>query len=217
MKRESQLSGVVPFLRLDKVEPLSTDDERDPYFEPLLSEGERADGEESFKLVFLSVLMLLLSMEEDESPFNVEPDNDSLSDGFLTCLLTSDPDNVHEALVTGQTRDCFFVDESLTLIDVLVPNAGREARLGSTEELLTESETEGLVFLPTIEAALSQLLGSEPDCFPTNPPVLFFSLLVLHLSLEKTFVHLVSPNLKLVFKPLVPSTLCGSKQLILEF
>lgn len=197
IRRESRLSAVDPFLRLDKVDPLSTDDERD--LELLVSEGERADGERSFELDFLKVLPLLLLLSIDEEETLVVPDIDSLSDGFLAklCLLPSD--NVRETLAAGDNGDCFFSTESLVLFKVLVPIAGKEARLGSmVEDRLNESETEVVFFFPTL---------STSDLFPANPPVLLLLFTGSKLELNVGLVTAGLIEFELVLETLVPSTL----------
>lgn len=65
MNRESLLSRVADFLRPDKLELLSSEDDNDPPLKPLVIEGERADGDETFETVFLVVLLPVLSSDEE--------------------------------------------------------------------------------------------------------------------------------------------------------
>lgn len=173
IKRESRLSGVDAFLRPDKdEEPLSTEDESDPNLEPLVTEGERASGEEILETVLLILLLPLLSKDEEGTLFEVEMDNAGLTAGFLveSCLLVSDFGDDLDTLVDGEMGDDFFVSDTLTGIAALVPPGGSDARLLSPRARLSCVRVIRFSFNDT---SPSGGLATEADCFSCTPPVLF--------------------------------------------
>jgi len=172
MNLESRLSGVPVFLRPDKLELLSRDDDKDPALNPLETEGDRADGEESFETVFLIPLLPLLSNDVEVILLEKEEETDDagLTEDFLTlsCLVMSDPVDVFKLLPTGETgTDFLLASETLVRVEALATTGGNELLLCSGRDRLTGSEPEGLaVFFPATEPALICLLSG-------NPPVLF--------------------------------------------
>lgn len=171
MNLESLLSGVATFLRPDKLELLSRDDDKDPDLNPLETEGDRADGEETFVTVLLIPLLPLLSndveviLREEEE----ETNDDGLAEDFLTvsCLVSSDLVDVFKLRATGDTGTDFLASETLVLVEALALTEGNELLLSSGRDRLAGSEPEELsVFFLATETALLCL-------FSGNPPVLF--------------------------------------------
>lgn len=171
MNLESRLSGVAAFLRADKLELLSTDDDKEPALNPLETEGDRADGEEIIETVFLIPLLPLLPNIVEETLLEEEEevaDDAGLTKGFLTIsrLPTSDAVDVFRLRPTGDTGTDFLVSETLALVEVLVTGEGTELLLASGRDRLTVSEPEVAVFFPATEPALLCRLSGKP-------PVLF--------------------------------------------
>lgn len=190
MNLESRLSGVDIFLRPDKPELLSRDEDNDPALNPLDTEGERADpalnppetvgvradGEETFETVFLIPLPTLLSNEEEvtllEEEEEEEVDNAGFKEGLLTfsSLVTSDPVEVLKLRSNGNAVVDFLVSGALTLFEGLVTTEGNELLLSSGRERLAGS----VVFFSAMVAALFCLLVADTtDGFSDTPPVLF--------------------------------------------
>lgn len=170
MNLESRLSGVATFLRPDKLELLSRDDDKDRALNPLETEGDRADEEETFEAVFLIPLLPLLPnevevtiLEEEEE----EADDAGFIEDFLavSCLATSDPVDVFRLRPTGDTGTDFLVSDTLARVEALVIGEGNEL-LTSGRDRLTGVEPKGVVFFPATEPILL--------CrFSGKPPVLF--------------------------------------------
>lgn len=176
IKRESRLSGVDAFLRPDKdEEPLSTEDDSDPNLEPLVTEGERANGEATLETVLLILLLPLLSKDVEGTLFEVEIDNADLTGGFRveSCLLVSDFGDDRETLVEGEMGDDFFVSDTLTGIAALVPPEGNDARLLSPRGRLFCPEIVQVIRFSFNDISPSGRLTTEADCLSSTPPVLF--------------------------------------------
>lgn len=184
MNLESRLSGVATFLRPDKLELLSREEERDPGRNRLETEGVRSDGEETFETAFLIPLPPLVSNEEDvallkeEEDDEEETDNDGLTEALLTvsCLVTSEPVDVLKLRSPGNTVVDFLVSEALTLFEGLATAEDNELLLSSGSDRLAGSE----VFLPAVVvvvlvvALFSRLVAETADGFSgSTPPVLF--------------------------------------------
>lgn len=141
---------------------LSREVDRDPALKPLETEGDLADGEESF---FLLMLLAVLStdveitlLEEEEE----EVGNAGLAEGFSS-LLTPDPVDALKHLPMGTE---FLVSETLPVLTMGFVG-GKELLLSSGRDLLTGSET-ALVF-PLVFCRFVEETGS----FSGTPPVLF--------------------------------------------
>lgn len=141
---------------------LSREVDRDPALKPLETEGDLADGEESF---FLLMLLAVLStdveitlLEEEEE----EVGNAGLAEGFSS-LLTPDPVDALKHLSMGTE---FLVSETLPVLTMGFVG-GKELLLSSGRDLLTGSET-ALVF-PLVFCRFVE----ETGCFSGTPPVLF--------------------------------------------
>lgn len=141
---------------------LSREVDRDPALKPLETEGDLADGEESF---FLLMLLAVLStdveitlLEEEEE----EVGNAGLAEGFSS-LLTPDPVDALKHLPMGTE---FLVSETLPVLTMGFVG-GKELLLSSGRDLLTGSET-ALVF-PLVFCRFVE----ETGCFSGTPPVLF--------------------------------------------
>lgn len=188
MNLESRLSGVATFLRPDKLELLSRDEDKDPALNPLETEGERADpalnppeiegeredGEDTFETVFLIPLPPLLSKEEEATLLEEEEevDNAGLTEGLLavSCFVTSDPVDVLKLRSTGNTVVDFLVSGALTLFEGLVTTEGNELLLSSGRDRLASS----VVFFPaTVVALFCRLVAETTDGFSGTSPVLF--------------------------------------------
>lgn len=143
---------------------LSREVDRDPALKPLETEGDLADGEESFFLLMLlavlstDVEITLLEEEEEEE----EVGNAGLAEGFSS-LLTPDPVDALKHLPMGTE---FLVSETLPVLTMGFVG-GKELLLSSGRDLLTGSET-ALVF-PLVFCRFVEETGS----FSGTPPVLF--------------------------------------------
>lgn len=143
---------------------LSREVDRDPALKPLETEGDLADGEESFFLLMLlavlstDVEITLLEEEEEEE----EVGNAGLAEGFSS-LLTPDPVDALKHLPMGTE---FLVSETLPVLTMGFVG-GKELLLSSGRDLLTGSET-ALVF-PLVFCRFVE----ETGCFSGTPPVLF--------------------------------------------
>lgn len=142
---ESRLSGVVGFLRPDKLELRSRDEDNAPALSPPENDGDRADGEETFETVFLVELLLLLSGDKVVTFFeDEETDNVGLIEDFLTVsdLFIEDPVDVVRFRFADDTGTDFLVSERLALDVGFVATEGNELLLSSGADRLTGSTTE---------------------------------------------------------------------------
>lgn len=178
MNFESLLSGVVAaFLRPDKLELRSKDDDRDADLNPPETLGDRGDGEESFETVFLIVLPPVLSNEvegnllEEEEEEGEETDNDGLTDDLLAdaCLVTSESVDLLKLRSNGDAGVDFLVSETLDLFEGLVATEGKELLLSSGRDRRTVSA----VFFPATADTLFCFAEEATVDFSANPPVLF--------------------------------------------
>lgn len=79
IKRDTLMSGVVAFLRLDDVDILSREDDKDPDLDPLETADDRAVEEVSFEIDFLIVLLPVLSIDVEGTLDGEENDEDGLT------------------------------------------------------------------------------------------------------------------------------------------
>lgn len=191
MKRESRLSGVPALLRLDKLELLSRDIDREPVLRPLELEGVRADGEESLEIVFLLMLLPVLSSDEEVSLLEEEEeetDNAGLTEDFLTVsdLLTPDPIDVLKLL---SIETDFLTSETL-LVRIVGFAEGKELLLSCGRDCFTGSATE-FVFPPEPVVVFWSFVA-ETDCFSGAPPVLFLLVIGTELVLREDVVVVVT-------------------------
>lgn len=173
MNRESRLSGVPILLRPDKLELLSRDVDKDPVLNPLETEGELADGEETCETVFLLTRLPALSNDVEGSLFEEEEtDNVGLIEGFLELsdLLILDPVDDLKLLSLSDTGSIFLASETLERVSDFVEAEGKELLLSSGRDSLTGSDAE-VAFLPVTLATLFRFF--IVDDFSTTPPVLF--------------------------------------------
>ena len=139
---------------------LSREVDSDPALKPLETEGDLADGEESF---FLLMLLAVLSTDVEITLLEEEEEvgNAGLAEGFSS-LLTPDPVDALKHLSMGTE---FLVSETLPVLTMGF--VGGKELLSSGRDLLTGSETAlafPLVFCRFVE---------ETGCFSGTPPVLF--------------------------------------------
>lgn len=184
MNFESLLSGVIVFLRPDKLAPLSTDDDKEEILTPQDKEGDWVDGEETLETTFPVPLLLTLSREVEA--ILLEEDDKTgtagLTAAFLivSCFVPSDPVGVLTLRPPGESATAFLISETFDLVAAgLEVPAGKEALLISGRERRVVSEEAGLLtFLPPAEPTLF----CAGDVFWEKLPVLF--LLVAAAELE---------------------------------
>lgn len=175
MKRESRLSGVPTFRRPEKLELLFTDGDNKLPFDPLETEGDLADGDETFGTAFLVVLLAVPSNGEEATLFEEETDGDDIAKSFFpeSCLFASDEDSVLEIRAIGGEGTDFLVFKIADRVNDLVPTEGNELLLTSGRDRLSNSEAGGLIFLLATGLTLVCLLVIELSCCSGKPPVLF--------------------------------------------
>lgn len=215
IKRESRLSGVPTFLRPDKLELRSIDVDKDPVLDPLETEGDRDDGEETFATDFLSEELLPVLSRDVEGTLFI--DDTDVGDGLVellfeeSCLLASEDDEVLVALATGDTGTEFLTSEMPDLVAVLVLAGGNELLRISGRDLLTGSKAEEPDLLPATVLTLESCpFVSEVGCFSCNPPVLFLLITGIEPELREAlltvdFVKVDLVPVKLQDKPLLTS------------
>lgn len=193
MNRESRLSGVPALLLADKLELVSKDVDNDPLRNPLETEGERVEGEETFDTVFLVTLLALLSSDVDETLFaeeedrEEEADNVGLTEGlrYAPEILTSDAVEVLILFSEGDMGTDFLIPETLDPLVGFVDTEGKELLLSSGRDFLTGSTTAVLFFLaPTTEAPFG-------PCFSEDTPPVLFRLMEVEVRKEEVLAVVV--------------------------
>lgn len=189
MKRESRLFDVATFLRPDVLELLSRDVDKKPTFGPLETEGDRADGQETFETDLLLVLLPVLSNEMEETLRDEESVGVDFTADFLveSCFPASELGNFLEVLPTGEMGTNFLISEMLGLAEGLVTTEGSELlRTSGSDRLNGSKEVAEVVFLPATELTLvCRLLVSESGCLSGKPPVLFLLVIGTELKLRE--------------------------------
>lgn len=178
IKRETLISGVPAFLRLDAVDILSREDDKDLVFDPLETTDDRAVEEENFEIIFLDELLNVLSMDVEGTLEDEESDEEDLTlDVIRECpLLASELlPTVLGVLVVGEEGTEFLVSMELERTEALPANEGSELLRGSGRDRLNGSVVvEEPVFLPTAELTLLICFSTGTCCcFSGKLPVLF--------------------------------------------
>nr|GMD06324.1 hypothetical protein AQUCO_12000026v1 [Ipomoea batatas] len=161
IRRESQLSVVPVFLRLEKAVLLSNEVDKDPVLDPLLTEGDRAAKEDNFGTTFLVEPLLPVLSNDVDSRLLIEVEgDDELDDAF--------------GVAAGDAGTDFLVSEIVDRVKDLPLADGSELRLISGSDLLTGSGAEEVGFFATTEFTLVvDLLVTVVGCLSGKPPVLF--------------------------------------------
>lgn len=166
IKRESRLSAVEVFFRLDK-ELLPNDDGEDPNFELLVTVGERNEGEETLEEALLRLLRLLELSTEDDGTFFVTASAGLIEVFFIVSDLTLSVDEDKR-----ETGDAFFVSTRVTDARDFEVTEANDDLLLSGVLFLRGSETEGETFLPSA-APFSCFFNAALGFFSAKPPMLF--------------------------------------------
>lgn len=205
MKREFRLSGVAAFLRVDRVEFLSSDEDVvELTLEPLNTEREGVEGEETFETAFLipMLLLLLLSTEEVPTPFREATDEDCLTYDFFieSPLMPSDPGDVFGIRPVALNTGTDFLDSEIFArravgfatfataggCEALI--SGKDRRTGAAAEAV---EADPLVAVEPAPFCRLVAVDEEAGPFSGKPPVLFL------LGTEETELELDAAALEL--------------------
>lgn len=176
IRRESQLSVVPVFLRLEKAVLLSNEVDKDPVLDPLLTEGDRAAKEDNFGTTFLVEPLLPVLSNDVDSRLLIEVEGD---DGLIEDFLAESYLDVSElddafGVAAGDAGTDFLVSEIVDRVKDLPLADGSELRLISGSDLLTGSGAEEVGFFATTEFTLVvDLLVTVVGCLSGKPPVLF--------------------------------------------